>query len=99
MTGLARDIRFGIRMLAKTPGHTLAAVVALALGIGLSTAMFSIVYGALLRGLPFEDSEAILHLENNNPSLEQESLEVFPHDFLDWRQRQKSFEGIAGYYE
>ncbi len=99
MTPLARDIRFSLRMLAKTPGHTAAAVVALALGLGLATGMFSIVYGTLLRGLPFERSERILHLECNNPSREQRSLEVFHLDYLEWRQRQRSFEGLAGFYD
>ena len=74
MTGLTRDLRYGIRMLAKNPGLSLAAVMAFALGIGLSTAMFSIVYGAILRGLPFEESERLMHVENNNPSKEQRSL-------------------------
>jgi predicted permease len=99
MSGLARDLRFGFRMLARTPGHTLAAVLALALGIGLSTAMFSIVYGAVIRGLPFEEPERLLHIENNNPSRNQRSLEVFPADFLEYRERQRSFEELAAFYE
>ncbi|MFP5286304.1 MAG: permease, partial [Thermoanaerobaculia bacterium] len=99
MTGLARNLRFGVRMLAKNPGLSLAAVMAFALGIGLSTAMFSIVYGAILRGLPFEESERLMHVENNNPSKEQRSLEVFLQDFLVMRERQKSFEGLAAFYE
>ncbi|MES1244950.1 MAG: ABC transporter permease [Acidobacteriota bacterium] len=99
MTRIFRDLRFGFRMLAKTPGHTLAAVLALALGIGLSTAMFSIVYGAILRGLPFERSDRLMHVENNNPSKQQRSLEVYLPDFLVYRERQKSFEGLAAFYE
>jgi putative ABC transport system permease protein len=99
MTGLARDLRYGIRMLAKNPGLSVAAVLAFALGIGLSTAMFSIVYGAILRGLPFEESERLMHVENNNPSKEQRSLEVFLQDYFEIRKRQKSFEDIAGFYE
>jgi putative ABC transport system permease protein len=99
MNQLLRDLRFGFRMLAKTPGHTLAAVLALALGIGLSTAMFSIVYGAVIRGLPFERSERLMHVENNNPSKDQRSLEVYLQDFLAYRERQKSFEGLAAFYD
>lgn len=99
MTPLVRDLRFGFRMLSKTPGHTLAAVLALALGIGLSTAMFSIVYGALLRGLPFERSDRLMHVENNNPPKDQRSLEVYLPDFLEYRLRQKSFEGLAAFYD
>jgi putative ABC transport system permease protein len=97
MTQLLRDLRFGFRVLAKTPGHTLAAVLALALGIGLSTAMFSIVYGAVLRGLPFERSDRLMHIENDNPSKDQRSIEVSLPDFLAYRERQRSFEGIAAF--
>jgi putative ABC transport system permease protein len=98
MTALARDLRFGLRMLAKSPGHTLAAVLALALGIGLSTAMFSIIYGVVIRGLPFERSERLMHLENDNPSKGQRSLEVYLPDFLEYRARQHSFEALAAFY-
>lgn len=98
MTTLSQDVRFGVRMLIRHPGHTLAAVLALALGIGLATAMFSIVYGVMFRGLPFPESERILHVENNNPSREEPSLEVYLHDFLDYKARQKTFESLAGYY-
>ena len=99
MTGLARDLRYGIRMLTKNPGLSLAAVLAFALGIGLSTAMFSIVYGVIFRGLPFEEPEQLLHIENNNPSKDQRSLEVFLQDYLELRERQKSFEGLGAFYE
>lgn len=97
MTSIGQDVRFGVRMLFRSPGVTLAAVLALGLGIGLATAMFSIVYGALLRGLPVPEPERLMHLENANPSLEEPSLEVFLHDFLDFRERQKSFEALAAY--
>lgn len=97
MSLFLQDLRFAFRMLLKNPGYSLAAVAALALGIGLVTAMFSIVYGAFLRGLPFDESERLMHLENANPSQDEPSLEVFLHDYLDWRERQKSFEGLAAY--
>ena len=99
MTELARDLRYGIRMLTKNPGLTVAAVLAFALGIGLSTAMFSIVYGVLLRGLPFEEPEQLVHIENNNPSKDQRSLEVFLQDYVEMRRRQTSFEDLGAFYE
>ncbi len=98
MSAVTRDLRFGLRLLFKNPGHTIAAILALALGIGLSTAMFSIVYGAIFRGLPFEEPERIMHLETANPSRDEPSREVFLHDFLDWQRRQSSLESLTGYY-
>ncbi len=98
MTMIARDVRFGLRLLGKSPGHTLAAVVALTLGIGLSTAMFSVVYGLIFRGLPLDEPERILYLETARPSKDQPSLAVPLRDFLDWRRRQTSFEELAAYY-
>jgi hypothetical protein len=99
MASFRQDVRFGLRLLFRHPGHTLAAVIALGLGIGLATAMFSIVYGVAYRGLPVPEADRILHVENANPALDQPSLEVFLHDFLDIRERQRSFEGLAGYYD
>lgn len=97
MSHLFRDFRYGLRMLSKTPGQTVAAVVALGLGIGLTAAMFSIVYGIVLRGLPLPDSDRLLHLETQNLSRDQDSLEVGLHDFLDWQKQQTSFTGLAAF--
>ncbi len=99
MSGLLRDIRFGLRLLAKHPGHTAVATLALGLGIGLCTAMFSIVRGTVLQGLPFERSDRLLHLETNNLPKGEDSREVPIHDLLDWQKRQQSFESLAGFYE
>jgi predicted permease len=96
MASFWRDIRFGGRILAKTPGHTAAAVVALSLGIGLTTATFSIVYGALWRGLPYPRSERLVNVDSLNPSLGQQFQGVDVRDYLDWCRRQRSFEGLAG---
>jgi hypothetical protein len=60
LEGLFRDVRFGLRMLLKTPGFTVVAVATLALSIGANTAIFSLVNGALLRPLPFPDAERII---------------------------------------
>lgn len=91
-----KDVRHGARLLIKNPGLSAVSVLALTLGIGLSTTMFSIVYGALYRGLPFERADQILHLERNR--LGEGSLEVPIHDLLDWREQQRAFEGLAGFY-
>lgn len=92
------DLRLAFRMLVKNPGLTGIAVLALALGIGLTTIMFSIVYGALLRGLPFDQPYEIVHLERNNLSADIEGMEVSIHDYVDWRKEQRSFEDLAAFY-
>ena len=86
-------------MALKNPGLAAVSIIALTLGIGLTTTMFSIVYGALYRGLPFEDAHRLMHLERNNLAEDIESMEVTIHDFVDWREQQTSFEGIAAFYQ
>ncbi len=98
MTSFFQDFRYSLRTLGKNPGVTLIAVVALTLGIGLTTTMFSIVYGALYRGLPFEAADRIMHLERNNLAQDIESMEVTIHDYLDWREQQTSFTAIAAFW-
>ncbi len=98
MAGLWSDLRFSVRMLGKNLGLTSIAVFALGLGIGLTTVMFSIVYGALMLGLPFEDPQEILHVERNNLAADIQSMEVSVHDYLDWRESQRSFEDLAAFF-
>jgi predicted permease len=95
---LLADIRYGARMLIKRPGINALAIVALALGIGLTTTMFSIVYVAVLRGLPYEDSDELVALFRTRPAQDIRFMAVSIHDFADWRAQQKSFEDIAAYF-
>ncbi|HTQ80822.1 MAG TPA: ABC transporter permease [Thermoanaerobaculia bacterium] len=97
MTNLTGDIRFGFRMLKKNPGHTAAAVVALALGIGLTAAMFSIVNGVILTGLPFAHSDRLVYLGTTNLTQSRQELPLSLADFLEWRKRQTSFSAIAAF--
>jgi putative ABC transport system permease protein len=92
-----RDVRYGLRMLAKAPGHTAAAAIALSLGIGLTTAAFSIVYGILWRGLPYPQSEQLMQIDLQDPSRDLLYQGVGVHDYLDWCRRQRSFVGLAAY--
>ena len=96
MASFWRDIRFGGRMLAKAPAHSAAAVIALSLGIGLTTATFSIVYGILWRGLPYLHSERLMKVDIQDPSRGLLNQPVDRRDYLDWCRRQRSFEGLAG---
>ena len=93
-----QDLRFSLRQLLRQPGHTVTSVLALGVGIGLVTAMFSIVYGFLLRGLPVPGPDRLLHVASANPGRGEPVLEVFLHDFQDFRERQRSFQGLAAYY-
>ena len=65
---ILNDIRYGFRMLVKRPGLSAIAIVALALGIGLTTTMFGIVYGVLIKGLPFHESENLVAIFRNRPA-------------------------------
>src|SRR5438132_10434756 len=93
MNAFWQDIRFAVRMLAKSPGITIIAVLALGLGIGANTAIFSVVNAALLRPLPYADPDRLVRLSEDSPQVPQMSIS-YPN-FLDWRQQNKVFERIA----
>lgn len=95
MGTILKDLRYGVRMLFKSPGLSLIAVVTFALGIGLTTTVFSIVNGALLQGLPFPQSERLAALGRTNPSQDIQNMGVTAHDFVDWREQQSVFEGLT----
>src|ERR1700685_1626755 len=82
---LLEDVRFGLRMLRKTPGFTIVAVLTLALGIGANTYIFSIVDALLLRPLEFPDPARIVALWERLPSSGVERNELSPANFLDWK--------------
>ena len=95
METLIKDLRFGIRSLAKRPGFTAIAVLTLALGIGASTAIFSVVDGVLLRSLPYPEPDQIVQLREVN----QRGVRIAfaEPNFLDVRARSHSFQGVAQY--
>jgi putative ABC transport system permease protein len=95
MGTLLQDLRFGARTLLKSPGFTVVAVVALALGIGANTAMFSIVNSVLLRPLPYPEPERLTLLFTSMPQFRDASVS-YPN-FLDWQQRSRSYENMAAY--
>jgi putative ABC transport system permease protein len=89
-----RDVAFSLRLVRRHPVETTLAVAALALGVGLSTALFAILWGTVLRGLPFENAERLVRVESISQG---ERLTPTDADFLAWRQRQTSFAGIAAW--
>src|SRR5215467_9870265 len=88
MQALLRDVRYGLRALLKSPGLTIVATLALTLGIGLTTTMFSIVYGALMKGLPYPDGDRIVVVNRANPTrgIQRQSLPI--QDYADYKAQQ-----------
>jgi predicted permease len=91
------DIRFGWRILAKSPGFTLAAVVAIALGIGVNSMMFTIYNAVLFKTLPFENPQQIVHIHSRNLAEGWDRRGFFYEDFLEYRAQARSFEGLAAF--
>lgn len=89
------NLRYAFRRLAKVPGFTLVAIVTLALGIGASTAIFSVVNGVLLQPLAFRDHAQLVWLREFCPVWTQNTLPVNAYHFLAWRDRAKSFQGVT----
>jgi predicted permease len=99
MTTLWQDVRYGIRMLAKRPGFTIIAVLALALGIGANMAIFSVVNAVILRPLPYKDPEQIVTILGTAPKLDIDVFPVSGPDFVDWRNQNHVFEQLAALEE
>lgn len=94
---LVNDSRLAVRMFVRQPGLTAAAVVALALGVGLTTLLFSIGYGIFLRGLPVPQGRRIMAVTFTNVAAGRQQLGVGIHDFADWRAAQRSFDDLAAF--
>jgi predicted permease len=93
MASLLQDLRFAARRLVKDRWITLAAVAALALGIGANSAMFTIVNAVLLRGLPFDEPDRIMRLDTRDTR--NRTFGVSVHDFEDWQRASKTFSGMS----
>jgi putative ABC transport system permease protein len=95
MQPLWQDLRFGARMLVKSPGFTFVAVLTLALGIGANTAIFSVIEGVLLRPLPYQNSERLCMLWKSVPARNIEWDWISYPTIRDWRAGSRSFEDMA----
>jgi predicted permease len=97
MGTLWQDMRYGARMLMKRPGFTVVAVLALTLGIGACTAIFSVVNAVLLRPLPFNEPERLVMVWGSAPQLGFDILPPTAGESLDWRDQTKVFDHVAAF--
>jgi putative ABC transport system permease protein len=93
------DLKFAFRQLLKNPGFTTAAVLTLALGIGVNTAIFSVVNAVLLRPLPYRDPERLVRIASVNPKLGLADSRSSGLNVLDWQRQSTLFESIAAFQE
>ena len=93
---LAQDVRYGVRMLKRNPGFTVITILTLALGIGANTALFSVLYALLLRGLPYKDSTSLIYVSEFWPH-EDLIRRVPSRDFANWRAHGRLFDRLEGY--
>ena len=100
MNALWKNVRYGMRVLAKSPAFTLVAVLTLALGIGANAAIFSVVYAALLRPLPYYQPDRLVTLGEGRTQTRDNELvsrnSSYP-DFVDWKKSAKSFASLTAY--
>src|SRR5208337_27068 len=95
MGTILQDLKYGLRVLAKSPGFTAAAVTTLALAIGVNTALFSVVNGVLLNPLPYAEPDRLVALYSHYANYTQSSIS-YPN-FLDWVRDNRSFSALAAY--
>jgi putative ABC transport system permease protein len=98
MDSLSWDIRSALRSLGRRPGTAAIAVATLAVGIGVSTAVFCVIDGVLVRPLPFPESERLVRLWDTNAGLFRDRDRVSPGNLLDWMREDVAFAGVAAWH-
>ncbi len=98
LTELSQDVRYAIRSLRRTPGFTAIVLFTLALGIGASTAIFSVVRAVLLEPLPFAESDRVVRLWAQKPVNDVQEGAVSEPDFLDWRASSRLAQSMGGFW-
>ncbi len=98
MPPVLQDLRFGIRILLRNWSFTATAILALALGIGATSAIFSVIYGVLLKPLPYRDASQLVRVYENDPVEGFQMFPLSPADFFDYRKQNTVFQDIATYF-
>src|SRR5574340_1564222 len=96
---ILQDLRFAVRAFRKKPAFTVTAVLALALGIGATSAMFSVIDGVLLRPLPFPRSDRLVNVWENNLQRNLPKFVVAPANYYDWRVQNRVFSAMGAYLQ
>jgi putative ABC transport system permease protein len=95
LASVRQDLRYTFRMFLKNPGFTAVALIVLSLGIGANTAIFSVVNAVILRPLPFGEPDRLIRVWESNPEGGWPTFSASHPNFLDWRARSRTFEGLA----
>ena len=98
LESLVQDVRYGLRMLRRSPGFTAVAVITLALGIGAGTVIFSVVNPVLIHGLPYPHANRLVWLYDANKAHPDVKMYVTPLEFLAWKKDSHTFEEVAAVY-
>src|SRR5262245_32244045 len=100
MSNFLRDLKHGARLVAKSPGFTIAAVLSLALGIGANTTIFTLINAVLLHPLPVDDPAELVSVwttDERNQGAQNQFLQLSPMNFRDLRDKNESFSGMAAH--
>ena len=95
MTNFLQDLRYALRMLAKSPGFAAVAILTLALGIGANTAIFTVINSVLLRPLPYPEADRLVFLSESSDQIPDMSIAMA--NFNDWRTQNSVFESMVAY--
>src|SRR5262245_22544750 len=98
MSGIIHDVRYGMRRLRRAPGFTATSILTVALGIGTTTMLFSVVYGVLLKPLPWSDADRLVRVtETRNGRTGRVAGTVLNGTFLAWSDHPATIEGLGGW--
>src|SRR5262249_27232710 len=97
MTTFAQDLRYGWRMMQRSPGFSLIAILALAIGIGANAAMFSVINAVLMHKLPFANPDRVVLIWDTDPNRGIDRATASPAEFLDWRDQAHVFQELSAF--